>query len=480
MGEVTTVDVVIVGGGIGGLTAAYELSRAGFSIILLESSDRLGGQIKSDFANEFLLESGPNSTLSTEALQTLIQELGLESQTRTPQSLSKKRYFAIEKKLSDDTCNRQLVDVPSSFIELLITPIISFRGKLRCLLEPFVSASSADDESVSDFITRRLGSEVSENVVATMLAGIWAADISKLSCRSALPSLWEMEKQNKSLIRGALENLFNKKKNGSPRAKIVSFLNGMETLINELTSKLPSGSVYLNSAVNSIQKKPLSMAVAVEKKLANGNYAPLEIRAKHVLVTTPAATTSKIVIQLPSGIASSIAKIKYSPIGILHLSYPIQNVRHNLDGFGFLVPPKFKLSLMGAIFNSSLFPQRAPKDKHLLTCFIGGAYNPSASDVTKREKMLAAIAELNSLIGATCEPEVLKQTYYQHAIPNFPVGHHQLQEQLNTFMAQHPQITIIGNWFYGTSVAARVEAARAAAVKISSIMANEAKAVVNS
>ncbi|MCB0360712.1 MAG: protoporphyrinogen oxidase, partial [Bdellovibrionales bacterium] len=224
------VDVLIVGAGIGGLSLAYALRQRGRTVRVCETSSRPGGWIQTRAEDGWLFELGPNSTFQRPAMTKLVAALGLQDELLLPKPAAKKRFVVVDR-ASD---RQQLLPLPQSFAQALTTPIVSTSAKCRLLLEPFVRRTTQGDESVASFVSRRFGSEITSRLVAPALTGIWAADIDRLSTRSALPRLWELEQRAGSVVLGILTGRL---RSGSDarRAPMVSFRSGMQILPNHLT-----------------------------------------------------------------------------------------------------------------------------------------------------------------------------------------------------------------------------------------------------
>ncbi len=454
------VDVCIIGAGVSGLALAHQLEQAGFEVVLLESSDRVGGVVQTVSKDGFLLELGPNSSLSRPPFLDFLATIGLRSELVYPEATARNRYLAIPVDKSFPT--RELAPVPRSLSGFLRTPILSARGKLRLLREPFIKAARMDDESVYSFMSRRFGVEFTENVVASLLGGIWAADIRTLSCRSALPSLWKQESNGGSIIAGSLRKQLGKSyPRGYQRPSICSFYRGMNTLPETLATKLRPGSLGLGTTVTSIKKETYGIRVCynVAQNSAVERTKSEDILAASVVCTTPAKHAASLLADINPALSRSAEKITYAPLGVLHVGIRSDCISHPLDGFGFLVPPRFQNTLLGVIFSSSLFRCRAPEGHHLLTCFAGGAGKPARSDVRDVKVQLAILEELNELLGLKGEPKILSAQYYPTTIPNYAVGHHVIQNQLVQFQKECPEIRFLANWDRGISVPDRIESA---------------------
>ena len=448
------VDCAILGGGISGLTAAYYLKKAGHSVVILESSERLGGVIQSGEREGFLLEWGPNSTYAQEAVTKLSSQLGIEAEIVFLADRGKRKYLASTRGAGV----LELVAVPDSLLKFILSPILSAPAKLRILGDLVSRRSSVDDESVERFMTRHFGEEVTERVIDAVLSGVWATDISRLSIRSSLPKIWLAGTEHGSVIRG----LF-KQRGGGKRPAMLTFQRGMGQLVEALRATFDSGEIVLDAHVSGIRPDGEGVDLAGETPGRDAR------KARSVIVTAPAKEVS-FLLRDQAELSSHIRNVPYSPLGVLHLGYAKKQVTHSLDGFGFLCPPILSRGLLGAVFSSSLVPSRAPEGFHLLTCFCGGARFPHRADVTDSGVLRDSLRDLAPLIGSSGEPRVLSATYYPEAIPSYPVGHQSLVNKVRQFEQQHPQIKLLGNWLEGISVAERIKNARESAERISQFL----------
>ncbi len=440
-------DVAIIGGGITGLVLALEKKKQGDSVRILESANRLGGWIRSEYKNGFLLEHGPNTVILSPELETLVEDLGISSKLVFPSPDAKNRFVL------SPSDGRTLLAAPRSVLGAVGTPLLSIAGKIRLLGELFVPASRAEDESVREFFTRRFGREVA-TLVSAVVGGIYAADSSRLSIRSALPSVFELERSYGSIFRGML---LKKKRSASRKGRksIVSFDGGLERLIESLAARFESHEIRISTGVVSVTKGNdgrryrLTGAEGRELGASLGEF-------DEVYLTVPAKESCRILHDLDSELASKVEGIPHAPLGLLHLAAKRDSIQHPLDGFGFLVPEGTGRKILGVIFASTLFPHRAPQGDVLLTCFAGGLRNAAAADVRSMERQAEIIEELSGFIGLTEKPRVISAVYHEAAIPNFPTGHFRIEEAAANFERKNPGIFLIANWRRGVGVPDRV------------------------
>jgi len=446
-------EVCIVGAGIGGLTLAYELEKLGRQVVIVEESNRLGGAIRSERRDGFLLEYAANSAAADPEFTTFIDELGLKPDLAIPSQAAKEKYVAVR------SGNRlTLAAAPRAPLTFFTSKTLSPSGKLRALGEPFIPRTKKQDESAAEFVRRRFGPEIFENLAAAVLNGIWAGDPDRMSARSTLPTLWEIEQKSGSLTRGLLGRAFG---SPFPRRTTVSFRNGMEQLPAALGAKLKTATVHTGASVKSVSLESEGWRARI---LKNGKET--ESIFADVVLTGSSAGCATILRDFAPECSEKVALVPAAPIGVLHLALPKGSTRQPLNGFGALVPPQYRYALLGVLFSSAVFENRAPAGRDLLTCFCGGMLRPEFSDVTVTETRSRVISEVEELLGFRDPPQVLDATFIRSAIPNYEVGHYEIQKVVTQLCDDHPGLHILAAWFRGTGVVQRVAEAKKLAATI--------------
>ncbi len=419
----SNVDCIIIGAGVSGLSTAYHLKKLGRSFIILEEKNRVGGVLKRITKEGYHLELGANSFLLKPELVDLLDEL--ELQVIEAQPVVKNRFVCLE---HNEQWN--LYKVPQSLLEFLKTPMLSFFSKLRLFLEVF-SNRGFEDQSVYEFISNHFGKACASRLAAPGLNGIYAADIQKLSARSALPFFWNLEKEYGSITAGLL---FGRRHNG--RSRIVQLVGGMEALPLAFAIRLGEN-LRLNSKVKSINSTN-------EVELENGQ----KIKGKCIVLATEASATNRILEALDKPLAEEVGNIPYSPLGLLYVVGDKHDVTASLSGVGFLKQSKANSPLLGILFTSSFFPEcselSSNSSKVLLTCFVGGMTNPELSDVTNELHAETALREAKQILGLGDSYRIIHSVYWSKAIPNYPIGHFKLVEKVKMF--EQKQIFISSNW----------------------------------
>jgi protoporphyrinogen/coproporphyrinogen III oxidase len=448
------VPALIVGGGISGLVCAHALRKAAVEAHVLEASARAGGVIRSERRDSYLLELGPQSFSGTAALRTLCNELSIDTELveaprRTP------RYVLVQGALQA---------VPLSPPALLASSLLSAGTKARLARDMFGRSEPPEqDESVAGFVRRKFSEELLDRLVGPFVSGIFAGDPEKLSLRSAFPQMYEAEKSAGSVIRGIMKQM--KARQGSAqRPTLLSFRAGNETLVRALAGKL-GAALRLGWEAKRVDAQGEGQSRIFEVRVRRSGQDET-ICAEHVILATPTDVAGRLLGGIESALESVLAGIEYAPVAIVSLGYRRSDVGHSLEGFGFLVPRSAGLNVLGTLWNSSLFPARAPDGKVLLTSFIGGATNPQI--VAQNAEKLADLVhgEIRSLLAIRQTPTFVHVEKYQRALPQYNRGHAVRLETIERLRQGVPHLWLIGNYLRGPSIGACVEQAQAVATEV--------------
>ncbi len=425
---------VVVGGGLAGLICARSLAAGGEDVRLLEKSDRPGGVVRTERRDGFLLELGPNTVRPTPELLAIVRELGLESEM-VLSSPRLPRYIE---------WNGALHALPSSPLALAKTRLLSPKGKLRLLGEPFVSraAVSTDPETVRSFFTRRLGPEAADRFIAPFVAGIFAGDPLRLSAADAFPALTRGERRHGSLFATAI-GAVRQRDRSRPRVRgLLSFRSGLETLPRALAGALGER-LEKETSVESICPERGGWVVQTSR----GTF-----RAQRVILACAAGESAGFVRGFDAEAAVALSSIPYPPVAVLHFSWPAQDLRAPLRGFGHLVVPTPGRRVLGAVWSSSLFSGRAPEGQTLVTAFAGGAGDSAAARLSDGELEGIAARELSESLGATSPPRLVALTRWPRAIPQYEIGHAHRMAVLDRVEARWPGLLFLGSYRGGISV----------------------------
>jgi oxygen-dependent protoporphyrinogen oxidase len=440
--------ILVIGGGISGLACAYRLRQLGTDVRLLEQSPRIGGVIQSEAVEGFQFDLGPQSFLSNDLALKLVAQLGL--QERMLQANSGAARFVL--------VNGQLVPVPMSPPALLTTGLISRSTKLRLLSEPFrKSRPPADDESVAVFARRKFGADLLDNLLAPFVSGVYAGDPERISFRSAFPSAHQWEVQHGSVIRGAMKSRPPK---GTPRPVLTSFEGGLQCLMDALADAL-AGQIETGAEVVALGQGPGGFTLQLRS-----DGAVAQRSASTVVLAAPAYACAALLAGMAPAAAESLSRVEYAPVAVANFGYRREQVRHSLEGFGFLVPRTQGLRTLGTIWGSSLFPRRAPEGMVSLTSFLGGATDRALLDLADAVILHTAAAENARVLGITGEPVLARLRRYTHAIPQYNLGHRALLAQVHADLLRLPGLFLTGNYLQGPAIGACIETAFATAEQV--------------
>lgn len=466
--------VVIVGGGITGLTAAYRLLRAGrdesgapLEVTLLEERPRLGGNIQTEKRDGFLIDGGPDSFVATKPQATaLCKELGLgESLIVTTEE--NRKVYVLRKGELEVLPEGLALGIPTRFLPLAKSPIIPWLGKARMAFDLVIPRRRDEgDESIGSFFRRRLGSDAVVRLAEPLLGGIYAGDVDQLSMRATFPQLVELEEKYRSLIRGALAQ--RKARGGhtagkAPPSPFQSLLGGMGQLVDALVAAIEKagGTLRLGAKVETIRKVEGEQGFTLD--LA-GEAAP--IHADRLLLCTPAYVAASTLEGLDADIAASLREIPYLSTGTVTLAYRRADVPHSLDASGLIIPRDEGRRALAATFISSKWKGRAPEGSALLRVFIGGHRDPGA--LTRSDDELVALGrdELERLVGVKADPLFSRVFRYEKSNAQPIVGHQARVQGIRKLAEKHPGLLFAGAAFDGVGIPDCVRQANEAAAAI--------------
>ncbi len=400
--------IAIIGAGITGLTAAYRLTQRGHRVRVFEASDRVGGAIRTEHSDGWLIEAGPNTILAGDpALSALIEELGLAPERVAANPSAKKRY----------TVRGGLpVALPLSPPAFLASAQFSLGTKLRVLREFFARPPAlATDTSIDAFIRNRFGPEIADYVLNPFVTGIYAGDPTKLSARHAFPKLWSAAHTTGSLLRAQLAAAKSRPRD----AGIISFRRGLQTLPDALAARLPVGVLSLRSKVEMLTPGARwtlgwrDAEGAMHAETFDAVIAALPAFPLAALRFGPAAETP----------LASLDAIVHPPVASLFLGYHRDQIAHPLDGFGLLVPAREKHSFLGVLFSSTLFPDRAPPGHVALTVIVGGTRQPEIARLPAAAILARITPDLAQLLSVRGAPVFQRHTFWPRAIPQYDLGY---------------------------------------------------------
>jgi len=441
----TPFPAIVVGGGISGLVCAYRLQQAGISVRVLEASDRPGGVIATEERDGFRFELGPQSFLSSEPLLNLIDALGLKNELLHADPHAP-RYILFRGKL---------VPAPLAPPSLLTTPLLGARTKWRLVTEMFRRTHPPpSDESIASFVRRKFGAELLDRLVAPFVSGVYAGDPEKLSLRASFPKLHEFETKYGSVLRGAMKSRPAK---GTPRPGLCSFHAGMETLPRALASRLGDELLTETTVTGARHGKANGNSSFELDVTRNGHRETL--LASALIVAAPVNAASEILKDVSDKFAAPFARAQYAPVAVVAAGYRRDQVSHASNGFGFLVPRSEGMRVLGTVWNSSLFPERAPKNMACFTSFAGGATNPALFSKSDDEIAEIVCGEVGHILGITGPPLTYLVNRYPRALPQYNLGHSETVSELDAAASAIPGLFLTGNYLSGPSIGSCIEQA---------------------
>ena len=446
------VPALVIGGGISGLVCGYALRKAGIDAQVVEASQRPGGVIHSLTRDGFLLELGPQSFSGTPALRDLCTELGisnelLQAPARAP------RYVLID---------GQLRPVPLSPPAFFLSSLIDASTKWAVARDILGRSTPPDgDESVAAFVRRKFSSQLLDRLVGPFVSGIYAGDPERLSIRSAFPQLYEAELATGSVVRGMLR-LAKSRKGPRERPTLLAFREGNETLIRALANKLGPALFTETAATGISRRQDGSFAVHLQSH-GRGDES---FSAKSVILATPTDIAGKLLAPLDSSFESLLSPIEYAAVAVISLGYRKKDVGHSLNGFGFLVPRSAALRVLGCVWNSSLFPGRAPEGQALLTSFVGGTTDSAAATLEPQELVSLVHRETSPVLSVKSAPIFSNVTIWPCALPQYNLGHADRLAALAKLCARFPGLRLTSNYLRGPAIGSCVEQALAVAEEV--------------
>lgn len=433
--------ITIVGAGISGLSLAYALleKKSDLDVTVLEALDRPGGKVWTDKTDGFLSEAGVNGFLDNK-----------------PSTLNLAAQLRIQPLRSNDNARKRFIYTDGSLKLIPLSPpaffmssLMSLSGKLRLVGEFFTPRNVKEDETLESFATRRVGREFFEKLLDPMASGIYAGDPSQLSVRSCFGKVYELEKNYGGLIKGFMALAKERKKSGTkveagPGGTLHSFSDGMYGLIDSLKQHL-NDRVMTGKAVKGIDKKGGLYTVYCKDGSSH--------ESDHVVIASPAGDAADMLMDMDKEISAVLKEIPYPPLTVVSLGFKKEKVSNvDLNGFGFLVPGREKRKVLGTLYDSSIFPNRAPEGHVLIRSMVGGARHPELAMMEDKKLLNTVLSELSDIMGIKAEPDFAKTFRWEKAIPQYVIGHHERLRKLDEGVARHKGLYLTGNAYRGVAL----------------------------
>lgn len=455
--------VAVVGGGISGLACAHRLLELApqAEVTLFERAPRTGGIIGTLHRDGCVVELGPDSILTEKpAAMNLVARLGLQAKVIGTRAKPRGAFVVARGQLQKIPDAFSMMG-PARFLPVLSSSILSPRGKLRLLAEPFLPRGSVADESVGRFVRRRFGREVLERLAQPLMGGIYGTDVELLSLGATMPKFLELERDHGSVTLG-LRRKARAKTNGAAAGVryglFISFTEGVQTLVDALAHRL-SERVRTGRGVHGLERHP------------NGHYTlHFDDGTSHdcdaVVLALPARPMSRVVSRLDAELAERLLDIPYGSTAAVTLCYQRADVPHALDGFGFVVPKVEQRRVLASTWASVKFEGRAPEGQALLRVFFGGDGHEATLDLEDAELVRVAREELGELIGVRAAPRWEHVVRHPHAMPKYLLGHAQRVDAIERRVRAYPGLELAGNSLHGVGIPDAIRSGEAAAERV--------------
>jgi oxygen-dependent protoporphyrinogen oxidase len=351
----------------------------------------------------------------------------------------------------------RLCEVPASVGAFLKTPLLSARGKLRIACEPFVARHYPVDESTHEFASRRIGPEAASILVDPMVSGIFAGDASALSLRACFPRMWQLEEDHGGLFRGMLATRRARRRDdsvGTPSGRLTSFAGGMSDLPDALTRELGPAVHTSTSVLEVCQRHPIAVGRMRSARRYAVRTSADTIDADAVVLSGPAAESATILQGIDPVLAALLQSIPTAPLGVVCLGYDAPAIARQckLDGFGFLVPRSEGTRILGALWETSIYRNRAPANKALLRVMVGGARDRQAASLPDDELLEIVRRDLVWTMGLSVAPEFVRIIRHARGIPQYVIGHLARVHQIDMLLKAHPGLYLAGSSYHGVSI----------------------------
>ncbi|MFP6581413.1 MAG: protoporphyrinogen oxidase [Candidatus Hydrogenedentota bacterium] len=431
---------IVIGAGVSGLCCTHRLmeQHGADAVVCLEKASRAGGYIQSENIDGYICDEGPNGFLDKEPrMLEWIESLGISGELIRANEASARRFLLLNGKLQE-------IKPPPAFLS---SPVLSLKGRMRLLKEPLIRKRTDEaPESIWDFAARRIGPEAADTLVSAMVLGVYGGDAKKLSLTHCFPRMAEMEREYGSLIK-AMRAKAKEGRNGGgpagPGGTLTTFKTGIGRL-TERAAEVIASSLKLDTTVKSISKN------------GDGTFA-IETDSQRyttdsLVCALPAHASVDLFSEFAPDLSKAVATIRNEPIAVICTGHDRKEVGHDLEGFGYLVPPNQKRDVLGCIWTSSLYDDFAPDGRVYLRTMVGGAIHPEYVDQSDDELLKIMHKEVFFTLGMLTDPEFVKIYRHPRGIPQFGLNHGEVLDVIAATESEHPGLRFTGNSYHGISM----------------------------
>ena len=462
--------IAIIGGGISGLSAAFYMEKARAAGVeleytLFESGQRLGGCMSSDYIEGCLVEAGPDSFLTEKPWAlSLCQELGIADQLIGSNDSQRKTYIVVKGRLVVMPDGLMFM-VPTRLVPTALSPLFSWRTKIRMareLLHP--PRPMHNDETVAEMVERHFGAEVVDRLADPLLSGVYGGDAGKLSARAVLPRFVEMEEKYGSLSRAMLaarQKMSQAAGKQPARSLFTSLKDGMQQMVDAVVTRLDPAAIRLRQHIQRVYPENGGWRVSIEM---NGDE-----RYDAVILATPANVAGTLLDGVDRGLARNLLDITYSSSVTVTLGYYKDQLAKLPPGFGFLVPRSEGTRMLACTFVHNKFPHRAPADKGILRCFLGGARDEAVLGLTDEEMLDTVYRELRDLVKLDARPIFARVYRWREAMAQYEPGHIARVQSIEMRVAEIPGLALAGNAYHGIGVPDCIRSGKEAANSVAQL-----------
>lgn len=470
--------VAIIGAGITGLSAAFHLQAHGrakgiaVEFLVLEKARRLGGTILTESVEDFIVEGGPDCFISEKvAAIKLCHKLGIQDELlHTNEAL--RRTFILWRGRLHELPEGFMLLAPTNIASFLKNSLISPWGKLRMALDLVIPAKTSDqEESLGQFVRRRLGREVLEKIAEPLIAGIHAGDAEAMSLKSTFPRFIELETHHRSLILGMMKRRkqYLARKKGKDSAShytmFMSLKRGLGALIDTVAAALPPEAIRTGCEVGALEPLAAPGGPAGKERyrlrLTDGSM----VEAHTVIVATPSYLAAHLVAPLNSKLSQDLLSVPYVSTATVSLAYDQQEIAHPLNGFGFVVPRAEKRRIMASTWSSVKFSHRAPQGRVLLRCFVGGAQNEGLCSLGDEEMVLMVRKELSEIMSIKAVPLFSRVFRWEKSLPQYTLGHEEKVNKITEGLSPLPGLFLAGGAYRGVGLSDCIRSGEDAALR---------------